>query len=91
MEGFWSLQSTFDDPSCIVRPTLNTDVTAAVKNLVAANCKFSIKGGGHTPWKGAGSIDEGVMIDMITMNATTVNVAGTVGELFETRETETLL
>lgn len=71
MEGFWSLQATFADPSCIVRPTVNTDIATAVKSLVGANCKFSVKGGGHTPWKGAASIDNGVMIDMTTINATT--------------------
>jgi FAD/FMN-containing dehydrogenase len=81
MEGFWSLQATFDDPSCILRPTVNTDVATAVKALASASCQFSVKGGGHTPWKGAASIDNGVMIDMTTINSTVVNAAGNVASI----------
>ncbi|KAK0110414.1 hypothetical protein ONS96_002027 [Cadophora gregata f. sp. sojae] len=73
MEGFWSLQTTFDTPTCIFKPTSNTDVSLAVKTLSLLKCQFSIKGGGHTPWAGAASIKDGVTIDMTGMSAVTVS------------------
>ncbi len=60
---------------------MNTDVATAVKTLADAKCKFLVEGGGHTPGKGAASIDKGVMIDMVNVNATTVNAAGNVASI----------
>lgn len=77
MEGFWTLQSTFDTPSCVYVPQSAADVSVAVKILAYAQCRFSVKGGGHTPWKGAASITNGVQIDMTSMNTVTLNAAKT--------------
>lgn len=73
MEGFWTLQATFDTPACIVSPESAEDVATAVKVLVDGRCRFSIKGGGHTPFAGAASITSGVQIDMTAMHAVTVS------------------
>ena len=73
MEGFWTLQATFDTPSCVVRPESSNDVATAVKILVKDECQFSIKGGGHTAFAGAASITNGVQIDMTGMNDVTVS------------------
>ncbi|PBP19662.1 FAD binding domain containing protein [Diplocarpon rosae] len=81
MEGFWSLQSTFDTPTCIFKPTSNTEVATAVKILSRLSCRFSIKGGGHTPWAGASSISDGVTLDLTGINATTVNAAKDVASI----------
>ncbi|PGH02240.1 hypothetical protein AJ79_07689 [Helicocarpus griseus UAMH5409] len=81
MEGFWTLQATFDTPTCIVVPSCTADVSTAVKTLVAGQCKFSVKGGGHTPFAGAASISDGVQIDMTSMNSVTVNEDRTVAQI----------
>jgi len=77
MEGFWTLQATFDTPSCVYVPKSAADVSVAVKVLAFTQCRFSVKGGGHTPFKGAASITYGVQIDMTSINAVTVNSAKT--------------
>lgn len=81
MEGFWSLQATFDTPNCIVRPMCADDVAVAVQQLVKGQCKFSVKGGGHTPFKGAASIANGVTIDMTAMNDVSINDEKTVASI----------
>ncbi|KAK2809499.1 hypothetical protein FQN50_003767 [Emmonsiellopsis sp. PD_5] len=73
MEGFWTLQATFDTPTCVVVPTTAEDVSAAVKTLVAGSCQFSVKGGGHTAFAGAASISDGIQIDMTSMNSVSVS------------------
>lgn len=45
--------------------------------LARLQCQFSVKGGGHTPFAGAASIDNGVTIDMAKLN--TISVDKTVG------------
>lgn len=58
-------------------PKSTADVSVAVKVLAYAQCKFAVKGGGHTPFKGAASITNGVTIDMTSINAVTLNAAKT--------------
>ncbi len=65
-------------PACIVQPTCAEEVAAAVEILAAFNCQFSVKGGGHTPWAGAASINGGVTIDMSQIATTTVSSDKTV-------------
>ncbi|KAH6883028.1 hypothetical protein BKA58DRAFT_447730 [Alternaria rosae] len=56
-------------PSCIVRPTSTEDVSTAIKILRLSNgTKFAIKGGGHNANAGLNNIDQGVTIDMQSMN-----------------------
>lgn len=81
MEGFWTLQATFDTPSCIIKPAATADVSLTVKVLTRLQCVFSIKGGGHTPWAGAASIKKGVTIDMTSIKAVKVNAAKTVAQI----------
>ena len=46
-----------------------------MKTLVAAHeeepCLFAIRSGGHTPWAGASSIDDGITIDLSALNQVT--------------------
>ena len=70
--SFWAAQEQAVIPNCIVEPTSTKDVAAAVFVLSALGkhtkfsdeCKFGIKGGGHTPQKGAASQPGGVTIDL---------------------------
>lgn len=69
-EGYWS-RVAHKQPWCIVRPTTASDVSRALKAIIAiSECKFAVRGGGHNLW-GAGSIHDGVLIDMSAMNTTT--------------------
>ncbi|KAI4704466.1 hypothetical protein J4E81_001532 [Alternaria sp. BMP 2799] len=56
-------------PSCIVRPTSTEDVATAINVLRVSNStKFAIKGGGHNANVGFNNIDDGVTVDMQSMN-----------------------
>ena len=67
--SYWSTQEESLSPSCIVTPTRADDVATIIKKLNLLNnggsqCKFAIRGGGHTPWAGSANINGGVTIDM---------------------------
>ncbi|PGH00936.1 hypothetical protein AJ80_09098 [Polytolypa hystricis UAMH7299] len=81
MEGFWTLQAIYETPTCVLVPESAEDVAAAVKTLVGGNCKFSIKGGGHTPFPGAASISDGVQIDMTSIKSVSVDKEKTVASV----------
>ena len=56
--------------------TLEVSRTVSAINLLrvlALQCKFAIRSGGHTPWAGAATIQNGVQIDLSAINQ--VNVA----------------
>ncbi|KAL2832882.1 hypothetical protein BDW59DRAFT_180510 [Aspergillus cavernicola] len=62
-------------PACFLQPQSTSQVSLAVSILVSADdgspsCQFAIRGGGHTPWKGAAGVEGGVTIDMALMNET---------------------
>lgn len=82
--SYWSKQEESLVPSCIVTPTNTNDVVTAVKTLTLlsksglVNCKFAIRGGGHTPWAGSANINGGVTIDMRSIRDVTVNEDKTV-------------
>lgn len=60
-------------PSCIVRPKTAHDVSTAISILRDTNCtKFAIKGGGHNANVGFNNIQDGVTIDMQSLNAVEV-------------------
>ncbi|KAI9048410.1 hypothetical protein LZ554_007246 [Drepanopeziza brunnea f. sp. 'monogermtubi'] len=81
MEGFWSLQTTFDSPSCIIKPRSSQEVATTVQLFARLSCKFSIKGGGHTPWRGAASISDGVTMDMTDMSDVALNADKTIARI----------
>lgn len=70
---FWSGQARDDEPTCVVQPTTSESVAAVVKILTPLQCQFSVKGGGHTPFAGAASINDGVTIDMAKLNTISVD------------------
>ena len=71
--GFWSGQARDDKPTCVVQPTTREHVAAVVRTLTRWQCQFSVKGGGHTPFPGAASINDGVTIDLAKLNTISVD------------------
>lgn len=63
-------------PSCILLPESPSEVADAVTVLVQNECRFSVKGGGHSTIPGAANIDDGVLIAMKHLNGTDVNAEG---------------
>jgi FAD/FMN-containing dehydrogenase len=60
-------------PSCIFRPKSAHDVSTALSIIKETNCtQFAVKGGGHNPNVGYNNIEDGVTIDMQSLNHTEV-------------------
>ncbi|KAF1846474.1 FAD-binding domain-containing protein [Cucurbitaria berberidis CBS 394.84] len=56
-------------PSCIIRPKSARDVSQAISVLKDSNCtRFAVKGGGHNANAGFNNIQNGVTIDMQSLN-----------------------
>jgi FAD/FMN-containing dehydrogenase len=72
------VQSNDVDPACIISPTATADVAVAVGVInqlsdFQLQCPFAIRGGGHTPWAGASTIANGIVIDLSAINQITVS------------------
>lgn len=66
--SYWSLQESDLKPACIVRPTSAQDVSRAIKVIKSTpDCKFAIKGQGHSPAAGFANVDGGVTLDMTSL------------------------
>ncbi|KAK2867940.1 hypothetical protein FQN49_003326 [Arthroderma sp. PD_2] len=65
-ENFWSSTAVLD-PACVFVPDSTEKVAQAVRLFSQNECKFSIKGGGHSSIPGAASIDDGIMMTMSRM------------------------
>lgn len=59
-------------PRCSFFPTDAEEVSVALRILANSACPFSIKSGGHSPWPGMNSIDDGVALDLGWINQTTL-------------------
>ncbi|EGE05040.1 FAD binding domain-containing protein [Trichophyton equinum CBS 127.97] len=57
---------------CVFLPETSEHVSKAVQILAENDCKFSIKGAGHSAIPGAANIHDGVMIAMAWMNSTDI-------------------
>ena len=87
--SYWSKQEESLMPSCIVTPTSTDDVATAVKILTLPENGgdgpqeglFAIRGGGHTPWAGSANINDGVTIDLRSINTVIVNQDKTVASV----------
>ncbi|KAF2172665.1 hypothetical protein M409DRAFT_62416 [Zasmidium cellare ATCC 36951] len=71
--SYFSLKNVELQPSCVALPRSAEDVSAAIRTLSLGahvwkdQCQFGIRGGGHTPFKGAASLDGGIVLDLIHM------------------------
>ncbi|KAI0173482.1 FAD binding domain-containing protein [Hypoxylon sp. FL1284] len=66
----WSVTAALH-PWCFVLPYDTNDTSIVVKILVAHQCPFGIRGGGHAPFADSNSIHGGVTVDFGYMNTTT--------------------
>ncbi len=76
--SYFSGQEIDVKPNCVVTPISSHDVAVAIKTLAdidAANhqARFAIRGGGHTPFAGSANIDQGVTIDLSSINQVSVS------------------
>ncbi|PPJ53318.1 hypothetical protein CBER1_00903 [Cercospora berteroae] len=73
MGSYFSLKNSDLHPSCIALPRSAEDVSKAVRTLSLGahkwegQCQFGVRGGGHTPFKGAASTDNGIVLDLLHM------------------------
>ncbi|KAG8160696.1 hypothetical protein KVR01_008960 [Diaporthe batatas] len=68
--SYFSLKNVDLHPTCIALPKSAEQVSAAVQTLTRGfvewgeQCKFAIRGGGHTTFPGAASMDDGIVLDL---------------------------
>ncbi|KAI3390918.1 hypothetical protein diail_8414 [Diaporthe ilicicola] len=74
MSTYWSVSAALD-PWCIAQPKRAEDVSYIIKTLVANECPFGIRGGGHAFFALSNSVANGVTIDLGHLNTTTYDAA----------------
>ncbi|KAL9622208.1 MAG: hypothetical protein Q9160_003391 [Pyrenula sp. 1 TL-2023] len=73
LTSYFSLKNSELHPSCVVFPESAEDVSQAVQILTlgdhvwSGRCNFAVRGGGHTTFKGAASIEDGAVINLANM------------------------
>jgi FAD/FMN-containing dehydrogenase len=65
--AYWSTQAASVDPYCIFKPMKALDVSTVVLLSRLTQCPFAIKGGGHTAFPGASSIQGGITVSLEKM------------------------
>ncbi|KKP03796.1 hypothetical protein THAR02_04126 [Trichoderma harzianum] len=69
ISSYYSGQERELNPSCIFRPTSTSEVSQFIKLIAdCGDVKFAVRGGGHTLWTGAANIDDGITVDMRSLN-----------------------
>jgi FAD/FMN-containing dehydrogenase len=63
-ESYFTAFNNDITPQTIARPKTAHDVSLLVKEAAQTNATIAIRGAGHTPWKGAANIDNGMTIDL---------------------------
>ncbi|KFZ11828.1 hypothetical protein V501_04569 [Pseudogymnoascus sp. VKM F-4519 (FW-2642)] len=80
ISSYFSEQNNVITPACIVSPATTKDVQEAVGILSTLSlvgqfsgraCQFAVRSGGHTPWAGSATIQDGVDIDLSALNHVT--------------------
>ncbi|KAF1837317.1 FAD-binding domain-containing protein [Decorospora gaudefroyi] len=61
------------DPACVFQPARALDVSTMVLVSRLTQCPFAIKGGGHTAFAGASSIENGITVSLERMNEITLS------------------
>ncbi|KAH7250924.1 FAD binding domain-containing protein [Fusarium tricinctum] len=60
-------------PGCIFRPTKDTQVAKALSIFHRNRAEFAVRGGGHLPYPGSNSINDGILIVLAGLDKTKVN------------------
>ncbi|KAH8733224.1 hypothetical protein GQ44DRAFT_721431 [Phaeosphaeriaceae sp. PMI808] len=66
--SYWSNQQLETRPRCFVSPKSTESVSTIMSVLTKGNWPFTVKGGGHIPFSGGSSIQDGVTIDLVHLN-----------------------
>lgn len=61
------------DPYCVFKPSKALDVSTAILLSRLTQCPFAVKGGGHTAFPGASSIEGGITIALENLNEVTLS------------------
>lgn len=89
---YWNALQSIYQPSCIVYPTSAQDVSIVLQAIRVSNSRFAIKAGGHNTNNFFSSVDNGVLIDLSSLNAksydpsstlATYEPGSTYGELYD--------
>ncbi|ETS83683.1 hypothetical protein PFICI_05559 [Pestalotiopsis fici W106-1] len=72
LDSYWSRSAALA-PTCMVLPTCTEDVAHIIRTIVANNCSFGVRSGGHGSFAYSNSVDEGITIDFGFINKTTYN------------------
>ncbi|KAE8454649.1 hypothetical protein EG329_000272 [Mollisiaceae sp. DMI_Dod_QoI] len=87
-DSYWAAQQGVLVPICVISPTSASDVLTILKKVEALQCKFAVRSGGHGPFAGASNIQDGITINMASINEITISadrnsvVVGT-GQIWE--------
>lgn len=75
--GYYTTFNSDLNPACFVLPARAEDVASIIKIAKRLQCPFAVKGGGHTFFSGANSIQDGISVDLQALNQVTPNGDGT--------------
>lgn len=63
-ESYFTAFNNDITPQAIARPRTAHEVSLLLKEAAQNNAAIAIRGAGHTPWKGAANIENGMTIDL---------------------------
>ncbi|EEA23660.1 hypothetical protein TMatcc_006744 [Talaromyces marneffei ATCC 18224] len=78
-EDYWNAQQSVYQPSCIVYPTSAQDVSIALQAIRGSGSRFAVKAGGHNTNNFFSSVDNGVLIDLSSLNAKSYDPSSALG------------
>jgi FAD/FMN-containing dehydrogenase len=79
LRSYFTVQETELRPAFIIFPTSAYDVSRILKSLAAydagtgARTKVAVRGGGHSPFAGSANVNDGITIDLRSINTVEVN------------------
>ncbi len=71
--NYWSTLQAMQRPSCLALPKTTKDVSIIMTVLTSLRAPFTVKAGGHTAFTGGSNIDDGITIDLVHLNETSVS------------------
>lgn len=66
LQTYWSVSAALE-PWCMVQPSTAEEVSVAIRTIVAGDCPFGIRGGGHGAHALSNGVEHGITIDFGTL------------------------